>query len=153
MRPDLYLFQPADGPAFEVWAPRDMQQVPAPGNIGALIADPSDGFAPNLVVGHDEFGADATLTALIARLQADAAALPGAEVQAGRTVAGVAGEVRIVAFIHDGPPESGRLYQMTAGLLDPAGHHLIYLTGTCTVEQMPTWDPAFVDAATSVRFS
>ena len=29
---------------------------------------------------------------------------------------------------------------------------LIYLTGTCTLDQMATWDPAFVDAASSVWF-
>jgi hypothetical protein len=49
---------------------------------------------------------------------------------------------------------------MTACLLAPSSDRddwgperdLIYLTGTCTVDQMDTWDPAFVDAAMSVRF-
>jgi hypothetical protein len=47
---------------------------------------------------------------------------------------------------------------MTACLFAPSAgsngdqQDLIFLTGTCTVDQMPTWDPAFVDAATSVRF-
>jgi hypothetical protein len=67
--------------------------------------------------------------------------------------------VRIVAFTHDGLPQSGPLYQMTACLLapaagepDPQQRDLIYLTGTCTVGQMDTWDPVFVDAASSVSF-
>ncbi len=82
-----------------------------------------------------------------------------ARVQAERTVAGTAGEVRILAFTHQGPPESGPLYQVTACLLAPAAEQepdaerdLISLTGTCTVEQMQRWDPVFVDAAGSVRF-
>jgi hypothetical protein len=111
-----------------------------------------------------------TLEALAARLEADAAALPEAELRAGRTVGGTAGEVRITSFTHAGRPGSGSLYQMTACLLAPspdahgeeegavrqgAGsdeRDLIYLTGTCTVDQMAAWDAAFVDAASSVRF-
>jgi hypothetical protein len=111
-----------------------------------------------------------TLEALAARLEADAAALPGAEVRAGRTIAGTAGEVRIIAFSHAGRRDSGPLYQMTACLLapspEPIGEErvsngpgvaggerdLIYLTGTCTVDQLPTWDPAFVDAASGLPF-
>jgi hypothetical protein len=170
MRLNLYIFCPDGGPAFEVWAPREMRQVDAPGSAGALVAEAAEGFAPNLVVGHNRVSADMTLEALVARLEADAAALPGAELRAGRTVAGTAGEVRIVAFTHAGRQDSGPLYQMTACLLapsrDPNGEQrgsnrqgvaseerdLIYLTGTCTVDQMPTWDPAFVDAASSVGF-
>ena len=73
------------------------------------------------------------------------------------TVAGTAGEVRITAFTHAGQQGSGPLYQMTACLLapvpEPDGERdLIYLTGTCTVDQMATCDPAFVDAASSVWF-
>jgi hypothetical protein len=76
--------------------------------------------------------------------------------------------VRITAFTHAGQMGSGPLYQMTACLLAPLGHRahedpvrngdaygerdLIYLTGTCTVDQMGTWDPVFVDAAMTVRF-
>ena len=57
---------------------------------------------------------------------------------------------------------SGPLYQMTACLLAPTAdpdsgpaadeRDLIYLTGTCTMDQAPRWDPAFMDAASSVRF-
>lgn len=172
VRLDLFVFHPQPGPAFEVWAPREMRQVPAPASVGALVASAVNGFAPNLVVGHDRVAADVTLSTLLGRLEADAAVLPGAQVRASRTVSGTAGEVQIMAFTHDGRPESGPLYQMTACLLaperdrasaggfpeagapEPAGaeRDLIYLTGTCTVEQMATWDPAFVDAAGSVRF-
>ena len=168
MRPTLFIFRPDDAPAFELWAPREMEQRNAPENLGALVAQETEGFAPNLVVGHNRVSADMTLAALITRLQDDAAQLPGAVVGAQRTVAGAAGQVRIVAFTHAGPPESGPLYQMTACLLAPwpdrdgeqtgSGRQapeqrdLIYLTGTCTVGQMPTWDPVFVDAAGSVRF-
>jgi len=35
---------------------------------------------------------------------------------------------------------------------DPGERDLIYLTGTCTMDQAPLWDRAFVDAASSVRF-
>lgn len=169
MRLNLFIFRPDGGPMFEVWAPRGMRQVEAPESAGALVAEAGEGFAPNLVVGHNRVSADMTLDALATRLQADAAALPGAEVQAGRVVDGTAGEVRIIAFTRAGERGSDPLYQMTACLLapphangdpeSPSGHgvgsderDLIYLTGTCTVEQMATWDPAFVDAATSVRF-
>ncbi|MFZ1992667.1 MAG: hypothetical protein WAU75_01050 [Solirubrobacteraceae bacterium] len=153
---------------FEVWAPQEMQQRDAPENAGALVAEVGEGFAPNLVVGHNRVSADMTLEALAARLEADAAALPGAELRTGRTVAGSAGTVRITAFTHAGRSGSGPLYQMTACLLAPSPdaygeeggsgrqgpeeRDLIYLTGTCTVDQMGTWDPAFVDAASSVRF-
>jgi hypothetical protein len=44
--------------------------------------------------------------------------------------------------------QSGAATQRVA----PDERDLIYLTGTCAVDQMPTWDPAFVDAASSVRF-
>jgi hypothetical protein len=171
MRLNLFVFRPDGGPAFEVWAPRHMRQREAPENAGALVAGTDDGgFAPNLVVGHNRVSADMTLEALAARLQDDAAALPGAELRPERTLAGVAGEVRVIAFTHAGLQDSGPLYQMTACLLAPspgpngeaqdgdahlAGSEqrdLIYLTGTCTVDQMPLWDPAFVDAASSVRF-
>jgi hypothetical protein len=170
MRLNLFIFYPDGGPAFEVWAPQEMQQREAPENAGALVAEVANGFAPNLVVGHNRVSVDMTLEALVARLQADAEARPGAELRPGRTVAGTAGEVRIVAFTHAGLKDSGPLYQMTACLLappaDPSGEQsgaatqrvapderdLIYLTGTCAVDQMPTWDPAFVDAASSVRF-
>jgi hypothetical protein len=170
MRLNLFVFYPDGGPAFEVWAPQEMRQVDAPENAGALIAEAAEGFAPNLVVGHNRVSADMTLEALAARLEADAAALPGAEPRAERTVAGTAGEVRIIAFTRDGLEDSGPLYQMTACLLapslgpnreqlgsdtegvDPGQRDLIYLTGTCTVDQMLTWDPAFVDAASSLRF-
>jgi hypothetical protein len=49
-------------------------------------------------------------------------------------------------------PENGEPHgSSTQG--NPSGERdLIYLTGTCTVDQMPTWDPAFVDAASSLRF-
>jgi hypothetical protein len=162
MRPTLFIFRPQDGPAFELWAPREMEQRDAPENLGALVARESEGFAPNLVVGHDRVDADMSLAALITRLQSDAAELPGAEVRAQRTVGGASGQVRIVAFTHDGPAQSGPLYQMTACMLAPwpgpdgadrrpQQRHLIYLTGTCTVGQMQTWDPVFVDAAGSVR--
>jgi hypothetical protein len=170
MRLNLFIFSPDGGPMFEVWAPQEMRQREAPENTGALVADAAGGFAPNLVVGHNRVSADMTLEALAARLESDASALPGAELRAGRTVAGTAGEVRITAFTHAGQQGSGPLYQMTACLLapapdangDPQGpsrqgavpgeRDLIYLTGTCTVDQMLTWDPAFVDAASSVRF-
>jgi hypothetical protein len=170
MRLNLFTFTPDGGPVFEVWAPQEMRQRDAPENAGALVAEAAEGFAPNLVVGHNRVSADMTLDALATRLEADAAKLPGAEVRAGRTVAGTAGEVRITAFTHAGQQGSGPLYQMTACLLapslDPDGEQydssgdeiasderdLIYLTGTCTVDQMPTWDPAFVDAASSVWF-
>ena len=170
MRLNLFTFSPDDGPMFEVWAPQEMQQRDAPESVGALVAEAMDGFAPNLVVGHNRVSADMTLEALAVRLESDASALPGAEVRAGRTVAGTAGEVRITAFTHAGQQGSGPLYQMTACLLapspDPSGEgdcsdaqqgaaderDLIYLTGTCTVDQMPMWDPAFVDAASSVWF-
>jgi hypothetical protein len=159
MRLNLFTFSPEDGPMFEVWAPQEMHQRDAPENVGALVAESVDGFAPNLVVGHDRVSADMTLEALAARLEADASALPGAEVRAGRTVSGTAGQVRITAFTHAGQQGSGPLYQMTACLLAPEpepepgpDRDLIYLTGTCTVDQMPRWDPAFVDAASSVWF-
>jgi hypothetical protein len=170
VRLNLFIFYPDGGPAFEVWAPQEMQQREAPENAGALVAEVSNGFAPNLVVGHNRVSVDMTLEALVARLQADAESLPGAELRPGRTVAGTAGEVRIIAFTHAGLKDSGPLYQMTACLLAPPaepsdeqpgtatrkvapdGRDLIYLTGTCAVEQMPTWEPAFVDAASSVRF-
>jgi hypothetical protein len=155
MRLNLFTFSPDDGPMFEVWAPLQMQQRPAPENVGALVAEMADGFAPNLVVGHNRVSGDMTLEALATRLEADASALPGAELRPARTLTGTAGEVRITAFTHDGPPGSRPLYQMTACLLAPSGDRerdLIYLTGTCTVDQMRTWDPAFVDAAMSVRF-
>jgi autotransporter translocation and assembly factor TamB len=170
MRLSLFVFRPDRGPAFEVWAPREMQQRDAPQSAGALVAETREGFAPNLVVGHNRVSADMSLEALAARLQADAAALPGAKPLAEQTVAGTAGEVRIVAFTHAGAQGSGPLYQMTACLLAPSpesngeqqdsggpapdsgDRDLIYLTGTCTVDQMPTWAPAFVDAASSVRF-
>jgi hypothetical protein len=170
MRLNLFIFRPDGGPAFEVWAPQEMQRRDAPESAGALVAEAAEGFAPNLVVGHNRVSVDMTLEALGARLEADAGALPGAEVRAGRTVTGATGEVRIVAFTHDGQQGSGPLYQMTACLLAPssdfndeqegagrqgggsAERDLIYLTGTCAVDQMPTWDPAFVDAASSVRF-
>lgn len=170
MRLNLFTFSPDGGPMFEVWAPLEMQQRDAPENVGALVAEVADGFAPNLVVGHNRVSADMTLEALTARLEADASALPGAQLRPGRTLTGTAGEVRITAFTHAGQPGSGPLYQMTACLLAPsrdrddedlegngtgdapAERDLIYLTGTCTVDQMGTWDPAFVDAAMSVRF-
>jgi hypothetical protein len=170
MRLNLFIFYPDGGPAFEVWAPQEMQQRDAPESAGALVAEVANGFAPNLVVGHNRVSADMTLDALGARLQDDAEALPGAELRPGRTVAGTAGEVRIIAFTHAGLKDSGPLYQMTACLLAPSAdpsdeqpgaatqrvasdeRDLIYLTGTCTVDQMPTWDPAFMDAASSVRF-
>ncbi|HEX3976033.1 MAG TPA: hypothetical protein VHW96_07190 [Solirubrobacteraceae bacterium] len=170
MRLNLFSFSPDGGPRFEVWAPQQMRQRDAPENAGALVADTAEGFAPNLVVGHNPVSADMTLAALAARLEADAGALPGAKLRAGRTVSGSAGEVRITAFTHAGQQGSGPLYQMTACLLAPSPEangeprgsarqratsgerDLIYLTGTCTVDQMPTWDPAFVDAASSVRF-
>jgi hypothetical protein len=170
MRLNLFTFCPDGGPIFEVWAPQEMQQRAAPENAGALVAEAAEGFAPNLVVGHNRVSADMTLEALAARLEADAAKLPGAELRAGRMVPGTAGEVRITAFTHAGLQGSGPLYQMTACLLAPSpdsngeqqrsSRHevasderdLIYLTGTCTVDQMPTWDPAFVDAASSVWF-
>lgn len=170
MRLNLFTFCPDGGPMFEVWAPQEMQQRDAPENVGALVAEAAEGFAPNLVVGHNRVSADMTLEALAARLEADAAKLPGAEVRAGRTLAGTAGEVRITAFTHAGQQGSGPLYQMTACLLAPSPdsdgerqgssrrdvasdeRDLIYLTGTCTLDQMATWDPAFVDAASSVWF-
>ena len=170
MRLNLFIFYPEGGPAFEVWAPQEMRQREAPENAGALVAEVADGFAPNLVVGHNRVSVDLTLDALVARLQDDAQALPGAELRPARTVAGPAGEVRIIAFTHAGRQDSGPLYQMTACLLAPTAEasdeqqgaarqrvasderDLIYLTGTCAVDQMPTWDPAFVDAASSVRF-
>jgi hypothetical protein len=170
MRLNLHTFQPDGGPAFEVWAPREMQSIDAPESVGALVAVAADGFQPNLIVGHNRVSADMTLEALAARLEHDAAARPGAELRPGRTIRGTTGEVRIVAFTHNGPRESGPLYQMSACLVAPVAdgageprspgeerdapseRDLIYLTGTCTVEQMPTWDPAFVDAARSVRF-
>jgi hypothetical protein len=170
MRLTLFVFRPEGGPAFEVWAPRQMQQVEAPESAGALVAEAPDEFAPNLVVGHNRVSAEMTLDALAARLRDDAAALPGADVEPARTVAGTAGSLRTVAFTHAGRPDTGPLYQMTACLLAPwpdssdarSGsaatgpaadeRDLIYLTGTCTVEQMGTWDPAFMDAARSVRF-
>jgi hypothetical protein len=171
MRPDLFVFEPDGGPAFELWAPREMRRVEAPESVGALVATSMPAFAPSVVIVHDRVGPDVTLPALIARLEADAAALPGAALQPGRTATGPAGEVRIVAFTHDGSPESGPLYQMTACLLAPprtagepveagevdevgaAGERdLLALTGTCTVDQMARWDPVFVDAASSVRF-
>ena len=169
MRLTLFIFHPDGGPAFEVWAPREMRQVDAPQSAGALVTEAPDGFAPNLVVGHNRVSADMTLEALTARLRDDAAALPGAELQAGRTVAGTAGRVLTVAFTHAGRADTGPLYQMTACLLAPwpelserpgsirqapapDERDLIYLTGTCTVDQMETWDPAFLDAACSVRF-
>jgi hypothetical protein len=159
MRPTLFVFRPQRAPAFELWAPREMQQRDAPENLGALVAEEADGFAPNLVLGHDRVDAEMSLAALITRLQSDAAQLPGAQVRAERAVAGASGQVRIVAFTHDGRPQSGPLYQMTACLLapaagerDPQERDLIYLTGTCTVGQMQVWDPVFVDAASSVSF-
>ncbi len=170
MRLNLFIFHPDGGPAFEVWAPQEMEQRAAPENTGALVAGMANGFAPNLVVGHNRVSVDMTLDALAARLESDAKALPGAQLRPGRTVTGTAGEVRIIAFTHAGLQDSGPLYQMTACLLAPSPdpfdeppgaatrpvapdeRDLIYLTGTCAVDQMPTWDPAFVDAASSVRF-
>jgi hypothetical protein len=170
MRLNLFVFYPDDAPAFEVWAPQEMQQRDAPENIGALVAEMADGFAPNLVLGHNRVSAEMTLDALTNRLEADAAALPGATVRPARTVAGTAGEVQITSFTHGGLKDSGPLYQMTACLLAPSPsanggerhgsgeaasgdeRDLIYLTGTCTIDQMGAWDPAFVDAASSVRF-
>jgi hypothetical protein len=168
-RLNLFTFSSDDGLAFEVWAPIEMQQRDAPENIGALVAETAHGFAPNLVVGHNRVSADMTLQSLATRLEADASALPGAQLCPARTLTGTAGEVRVTAFTHAGQAGSGPLYQMTACLLSPlsdrddedsAGNgdaygerDLIYLTGTCTVEQMRTWDPAFVDAAMSVRFA
>lgn len=168
MRLNLFTFYPEDGPAFELWAPRGMRQRNAPESAGVLVADAADGFAPNLVLGHNRVSADMTLEALATRLEADAAALPGAKPLARRAVDGTAGEVRIIAFTHDGLKDSGPLYQMTACMLAPPPEvsdgqpddsnggsderDLIYLTGTCTVDQMPAWDVAFVDAASSVRF-
>ena len=151
-RLNLFVFTPDDGPAFEIWAPLDMERRDAPESIGALVADEADGFAPNLVVGHNRVGADMTLDALAIRLEADAAALPQAQVHPALVVTGTAGLVHIVSFTHAGRNGSGPLYQTTACLLAPGERDLIFLTGTCTVDQMPTWDPAFVDAATSVRF-
>lgn len=157
-RLNLFVFTPDDSPPFEVWAPLEMQQRDAPESVGALIADDADGFAPNLVAGHNRVAADMTLDALATRLESDAAALPGAEVQPARIVRGTAGLVHITSFTHAGLEGSGPLYQMTACLFAPSAgsngdqQDLIFLTGTCTVDQMPTWDPAFVDAATSVRF-
>jgi hypothetical protein len=171
MRLNLFTFSPDGGPMFEVWAPLEMEQRDAPENLGALVAEPADGFAPNLVVGHNRVSADMTLQALATRLEADASALPGAQLRPERTLSGTAGEVRIIAFTHAGQPGGGPLYQMTACLLAPASERddgnlagdgagdavgerdLIYLTGTCTVDQMGAWDPAFVDAAMSVRFA
>lgn len=156
MRLNLFVFRPDDGPAFEVWAPQEMQQSEAPENDGALVAEADEGFAPNLVVGHNRVSGDMTLADLTVRLQNDASALPGAEVRPERTVTGVAGEVRVIAFTHPGRDGSGPLYQMTACLLAPSDgadeRDLVYLTGTCTMDQAPRWDPAFVDAASSVRF-
>jgi hypothetical protein len=170
MRLNLFTFSAEGGPMFELWAPLEMQQRDAPENLGALVAEGAAGFAPNLVVGHNRVSADMTLAALAARLENDASALPGAQLEPARTLAGTAGEVQIIAFTHAGQPGSGPLYQMTACLLAPSNgsddqdlgangagnahgeRDLIYLTGTCTVEQMETWDPAFVDAALSVRF-
>jgi hypothetical protein len=169
MRLNLFTFSPDDGPMFEVWAPLEMQQRDATENVGALVAVAADGFAPNLVVGHNRVSADMTLEALATRLEADASALPGAQLRPARTLSGTPGEVRITAFTHAGQQGSGPLYQMTACLLapsrdrdeEPCGNgaedalrerDLIYLTGTCTVDQMETWDSAFVDAAMSVRF-
>lgn len=173
MRMDVYVFHPDGGPDFEVWAPHGMRRVDAAKTAGALVADDVDGFAPNLVLGHERIAADTTVDDLIAQLERDAAAQPGVEVQAGRTIEGAAGDVRVMAFTRGGVEGSGRLYQTTACLLAPlAGadgepgdsgerdgeqtgpreRDLIYLTGTCTVEQMPTWDPAFVSAASTVRF-
>ncbi|HYZ81100.1 MAG TPA: hypothetical protein VE571_07515 [Solirubrobacteraceae bacterium] len=170
MRLNLFTFSPDGGPTFELWAPLQMHQRDAPENVAALVAETADGFAPNLVVGHNRVSADMTLEALATRLEADASALPGAQLRPARTLTGTAGEVRIAAFTHAGQPGSGPLYQMTACLLAPSSERddeelggngaqdavgerdLIYLTGTCTVDQMGTWDPAFVDAAVSVRF-
>jgi hypothetical protein len=170
MRLNLFVFRPDDGPAFEVWAPQGMRQREAPENAGALVAETEDGFAPNLVVGHNRVSADMTLEALTVRLQNDAAALPGARVHSERTLPGLAGEVRVIAFTHPGRDGSGPLYQMTACLLGPSAEpddaergdgdsvagrgerDLVYLTGTCTVDQMPRWDPAFMDAASTMRF-
>lgn len=176
MRMNLYLFHPDSGPDFEVWAPRGMRQIDAPNVAGALVADEVDGFAPNLVVGFDRISGETTLETLVARLQRDLVAQPGARLHGERTVAGTAGDVVVIAFTRDGVQGSGPLYQTTACLLAPtadrgaelddsderadsgeevadAGERdLIYLTGTCTVEQMPAWDPAFVSAASTVRF-
>jgi hypothetical protein len=168
MRLNLFTFSPDGGPMFEVWAPLEMQQRDAPDNVGALVAEATDGFAPNLVVGHNRVSADMALEALAARLEDDASRLPGAQLRPARTLTGSAGEVNIIAFTHAGQPGSGPLYQMTACLLGPSagrddkalggdgahdalGRDLLYLTGTCTVEQMETWDPVFVSAALSVR--
>jgi hypothetical protein len=144
-----------------------MREIDAPESIGALVADAGEGFAPNLVLGVNRVSAEMTLDALAARLDADAARLPQSEPEEQRTAQGAAGEVRIIAFSHAGPQGGGRLHQMTACQLTPsasdalprgtdgagAGERtLVYLTGTCTVAQTPTWDPAFVDAAASVRF-
>src|ERR1700759_3865311 len=120
MRLNLFTFTPDGGPLFERWAPPQMRQRDAPENVGALVAEAAEGFAPNLAVGHNRVSGDMTLDALATRLEADAAKLPGAEVRAGRTVAGTAGEVRITAFTHAGQPGSGPLYQMTACLLAPS---------------------------------
>jgi hypothetical protein len=168
MRQNLFTFSPEGGPMFEVWAPLEMRQRDAPENAGALVAEAADGFAPNLVVGHNRVSADMALQALATRLEDDASTLPGAQLRPARTLTGSAGQVTIIAFTHAGHPGSGLLYQMTACLLAPndrddedvggngaraaLGRDLIYLTGTCTVDQMETWDPVFVSAALSVRF-
>ena len=38
-RLNLFVFTPDGGPAFEVWAPLEMQQRDAPESAGALVAD------------------------------------------------------------------------------------------------------------------
>jgi hypothetical protein len=159
MQLTLFTFRPHGLRPFELWAPREMAQIDAPENDGALIVQDTDGFAPNLVLGHNPVDGEMTLEALSVRLEADASALPGAKLHEARTMEGSAGEIRIVAFHHDGTPESGPIYQMTACMLilsagdDPAfPRDLVFFTGSCTVEQMGTWDPVFVDAVTSVRF-
>ena len=171
MRLNLFIFSPAGGPMFEVWAPQEMQRRDAPENAGALVAEQADGFAPNLVVGHNRVSADMTLEAS-GRSAGDrcGGSFPGAELRAGRTVAGPRGRCASPPSPTSDEQGSGPLYQMTACLLAPSPdsngerrstggqelaadeRDLIYLTGTCTVDQMPTWDSAFVDAASSVWF-
>jgi hypothetical protein len=153
----LFVFRSDGAPAFELWAPRELQRHEAPQALGVLVAERAEGFSPNLFVGHDQGGEDLTLPALVARLQEEAATRPGAEVLPARSLAGPSGEIRIVSFTHDGPPASGgRLYQMTACLLAPetvpGRRDLVFLTGSCSLDQRSAWDAVFVEAARSVRF-
>ena len=156
MKPSLHVFRPDGGPAFELWAPLKLQELHPPDSVAALVDVVEEGFAPNLVIGHDRVDAEMTLGALVARLEQDASALPGAQLRPGRTIDGNAGQVRIIAFTHDGRPESGPLYQMTASLLAPLNggdeRDLVYLTGTATVAQSGDWHPIFAQAARTVRF-